>query len=76
MNVVAVGFVVLGAGFDGDDFADLAEKGTVEGSGVADGLREERRVAGAGDAVEALVPPVVGGDVEAGDAGGGVDELR
>ena len=76
VDVVADGLVVLGAGFGGDDGGDLVDEGRVPGGGHADGLREHGGVAGAGDAVEAFVPPVVGGDVEARDGGSGVDELR
>jgi hypothetical protein len=40
VDIVADGLVMLGAGFDGDDFADFAEERFIEGSGVADGLRK------------------------------------
>ena len=73
--VVGDGVVVLGASFSGDDFADGVDERRVPGGGVADGLREHGGVAGARDAVEAFVPPVVGGDVEARDGRGAVDEL-
>ena len=50
-------------------------RGRVPGGGDADGLREHGGEAGARDAVEAFVPPVVGGDVEARDGRGAIDEL-
>ena len=61
VDVVAEGFAVFGAGLGGDGGGDAAEQGRVPGGGHADGLREHGGVAGAGDAVEAFVPPVVGG---------------
>ena len=75
--VIAVGdgVVVLRARFSGDDFADGVDERRVPGGGVADGLREHGGEAGARDAVEAFVPPVVGGDVEARDGRGAIDEL-
>ncbi len=73
---MAEGLIVFGAGLGGDSGGDLPEEGGIPGGGHADGLREHRGVAGAGDAVEAFVPPVVGGDAEAWDGGCGVDELR
>ncbi len=76
VNVVADGLVVFGAGFGGDDGGDLVDERRVPGGGHADGLREHCGVAGAGDAVEALAPVVVGGNVEAWNGRSGVDELR
>ena len=73
--VVGDGVVVLGARFSGDDFADGVDERSVPCGGVADGLRKHRGEAGARDAVEAFVPPVVGGNVEARDGRGAVDEL-
>ena len=75
VNVVAVGLVVLGAGLDGDDFPDFSNQRPVEGCCIANGLGEERGEAGAGDAVEAFVPPVVRRNTEAGNSRSGVDEL-
>ena len=48
----------------------------VEGGGEPDGLGEDGGDAGAGHAVETLVPPVVGGDPQARDGGRIVRELR
>ena len=73
---MAEGFVVFGARLDGDGFADTPDQGRVPGRGHTDGLREQGGVAGAGDPVEAFAPPIVGGDAEAWDGDGGVDELR
>ena len=64
MIVVLHSIVVLRAGFGGDDFADVLDQWRVPGGGHADRLGEHGRDAGAGDAVEAFVPPVVGGDAE------------
>ena len=69
-------FVVLGTRLVGDGGGDLAHQRLVEGGGHADRLREDRRRAGSRDTVEALVPPVVGGDAEPLDGRGGVHELR
>ena len=68
--------VVLGPRLLGDDGRDAAHELLVEGRAEADGLREDRRDAGEGDAVEALIPPVVLGDAEARDGGRGVHHLR
>ncbi len=65
----------FGARFGGDDFADGVDERCVPGGGVADGLREHGGEAGARDAVEAFVPPVVGGNVETRNGSGAVDEL-
>src|SRR6185437_6442206 len=61
--------VVLGARLVGDRLADPAQAVHVERRRQRDRLREDRGDAGARDAVQALVPPVVGGDAEAGDGG-------
>src|ERR1700679_403724 len=63
--VVREGVVVLGAGLRRDDCADLLDERGVPRGGVADGLREHGGEAGAGDAVDAFVPPVIGGGVGA-----------
>src|SRR5579862_3692095 len=76
VHVVADSVVVLGAGFDGDDVADAADQGSVPGGGIANGLGKHGGESGARDAVEAFVPPVVGGDVEAGNGGGAIKGLR
>jgi hypothetical protein len=44
--------------------------------GVADGLGEHGGETGTRDAVEAFVPPVIGGDIEERDGSGAIDELR
>lgn len=46
-----------------------------EHGGGLDGAVEGDAPAVAGDAVQRLRPPLVGGDVEAGDGGGGVHQL-
>ena len=62
-------FVVLGAGFIGDGGGDAEDEVLVPRGGEADGFGENGGASGAGDAVEALVPPVVGRHVEARDGG-------
>lgn len=64
-NAVPEGGVEGGGGED-----DLGEHG-----GGLDGAAEADPLPVAGDAVQRLRPPLVGGDVEAGDGGGVVDEL-
>jgi len=73
--VVENGVVIFGTGFGGDDVGNAVDEVAVPGSGETDGLGKDGGDAGAGDAVEALVPPVVGGDVEARDGGGHVLHL-
>ena len=73
--VVCDGVVVFGTGFGGDDVGDGVEKIGVPGGGEADGLRENGGDAGTGDAVEAFVPPIVGGDLQTRDGGGDVLHL-
>jgi len=73
--VVGDGVVKFGAGFGGNGVGYAVEEVGVPSSSEADGLRENGGGAGTGDAVEAFVPPVVGGDVEAGDGGGDVLHL-
>ena len=68
--------VILGARLVGDGGGHAEDQVGVPGGGQADGFREYRGAAGAGDAVQALVPPVVGGDAEAVDGRGIVHELR
>src|SRR5271170_2548622 len=68
-------FVVLGAGFIGDGGGYAEDKVAVPSGGESDGLGKHRGATGAGDAVEALVPPVVGGDIETRDGGRIVHEL-
>lgn len=46
-----------------------------EHCGVSDGVQEIETIAVRGDAVHGLRPPLVGGDVEAGDGDGGADEV-
>ena len=53
----------------------MHERG-IPGGGQSDGLREDGGLPGARDAVERFVPPVVGGDVEAGDGRRGVLHLE
>jgi hypothetical protein len=73
--VLADEFVVFGAGFVGDGSGHLVLHVFVPGCREADGLGVDGGEAGAGDTVEALVPPVVGGDMEAGDRRCGVHHL-
>lgn len=74
-----------GAGLAGDGGGGAEPEGAVEGGGGEDDLGEAggggdgagEGDAGAveGEAVEGLGPPLVGGDAEAGDGRGGVDQL-
>ena len=73
--VVEDGVVVFGAGLGGDNVGDAMKEVAVPGGGEADGLWEDRGNSGASDSMEALVPPVVGGDIEARDGGGDVLHL-
>src|SRR5208282_6898363 len=56
--------IVLGAGLGGDDIGGLVQERRVPGGGHADGLRENRGVAGARDAVQTFVPIIIGGNAE------------
>ncbi len=67
--VVADGVVVLGARFGGDDLGFVVDERRVPGGGHADDLREVGGGAGEGVAVQAFVPPEVGGHAEARDGG-------
>ena len=74
--VVGDGVVVFGASLCRDDFTDGVNEGRIPCGCVADGLRKERSEAGARNAVEAFVPPVIGGNVEAGDCRGAINQLQ
>ena len=76
MVIFAHGLVVLGARFGGDGLAHAMHKAGVPGGGHADDLREVGGVAGEGDAVQTLVPPVVFGNAEPRDGGRVVAHLR
>src|SRR5262249_2443617 len=58
-------FVVFSASLGRDDVGDLVDEVFVPGGGETDSLWEDGGVAGARDAVQGLVPPVVGRDTEA-----------
>ncbi len=60
-------FVVLGASLVADHRGDAANKRFIPGGPEPDGLGKDRGDAGPGDPVQGLVPPVAGGDAEAGD---------
>ena len=68
--------IELGARLGRDDGADLPQQIGVPGGGKADRLREDGRLAVAGEAVEAFVPPVVGGQADGGIGGRGALQLR
>ena len=76
MLIVAHGLVVFGARFGGDGLAHAMHKLRVPGGGHADDLREIRGVSGEGDAVQALVPPVILGHAQARDGRSVVAHLR
>ena len=67
---------MLGARLVGDRDRDLVQPLGVPHRRQADRLREHRRDAGARDAVQPLVPPVVGGDAQALDRRRLVQHLR
>ncbi len=73
---LALRLVELGAALGGDDVAHLVDDRRIPRRGHADGLREDGRVAGAGDPVERLIPGLVVGDAEARDGRGKVLQLR
>ena len=60
----ANGGVVFGAGFRGDRFRDAVVERRVPGCGKSDGLGKHGGNPVAGDAMQGLVPPLVGGDAE------------
>jgi hypothetical protein len=68
--------VMLRARLVTDDGADLVHQRHVEGCGHPDRLRKDRRGARSGDAVQALVPPVVFGYTEPWDRRRAVHQLR
>src|SRR5205085_6863875 len=68
--------VVLGPRLVADRGRDVAHEGRVERRRHPDGLGEHGGRARAGHAVEAFVPPLVGGYPEAGDGRRVVHELR
>src|ERR1019366_8531740 len=68
--------VVLGAGLVGDRRGHAEDEAGIPGRGQPDGLREHRGAAGARHPVQALVPPVVGGNAEPLDGRRIVHRLR
>src|SRR5438270_10394754 len=69
------GVVVFGTGFGRDDIGDAIDEVGVPGCGEADGLRENGGDSRARDAVQALVPPVIGGNSKARVGASNVMEL-
>ena len=67
---------MLGARFGRDAIGDAKHQVGIPGCRKSYGLRKDRRDAGTGHAVQALVPPVVSRDVQACDGGRAVDHLR
>ncbi len=72
----ALGLVVFGAGFRGNDVAHAADHSRIPGGGHADGLRKDSCISGACHAVKGFVPCLVVGNAEAGNGGCPVFELR
>ncbi len=68
--------VVLGPSFVGDGGGHLLQEGSVERGGEPDGLGKDRGRSRPRHAVKALVPPLVGRDLEPRDRRGVVRELR
>ena len=66
---------ILRAELGGDDRRRVLHAVGIPHGRHADRLREHGGDAGAGDAVQPLVPPIVGGHAEAGDRGGGMAGL-
>lgn len=62
--------IVLCAGFRGDHFRDSLEIFLIEHRSQADGLRKHGSGTGARHAMERLVPPVIGGNVQSRDSRG------
>ena len=54
----------------------LMDQGRVKGSSEADGLGKHGGDAWPGNAVQSFAPPIVGGNLQAGNFAGLVDELR
>ena len=73
---VLYSIVVLGARFGRDDVGHAVNEVGVPRGGEADGLRENSGMTGASDAVQAFVPPIVGGNTKARDGAGNVLHLR
>ena len=72
----STGQVELGTRLGRGHRADLFQKLAVPGRRQPDGLRKHRRVAAAGDAVQTLVPPLVGRHAQARNRRSGVHRLR
>src|ERR1039458_5303017 len=72
---LALSFVVLASGLGGDDVSHGVDDRWVPGGGHADGLRKDRGVAGAGNAVEGFVPGLIVGNAKTWDGGGPVFKL-
>ena len=68
--------VILCAEFGADNVGSLMHKRFVEGGRHTDCLREDSGQAGASNAVETFVPPVIFRNVEPRNRGGGMAELR
>jgi hypothetical protein len=68
--------MVLGAGFIGDSLGYPMDELGIPCRRQADCLGKYGGQAGAGDAVEALVPPIVPGDIQSFNGRGIVDHLR
>ena len=75
MLIVTNGFVVFGAGFNGDGLPHGVDELRIPCSGHADDLGKIGGIASEGDAVQAFIPPVVFGDAEAPDGGGVIAHL-
>ena len=74
--VVLIGIIIeLGAAFDANNVSFLAKQLWVPRRGRARGLREYRRHAIVGHAVECLSPVVIGGQPQPSDAGCGILDL-
>ena len=69
------GVIVFGARFGGDDVGDAMNEIGVPSGGQANGLRENSGMTSARDAVQAFVPPVIGGNAEARDGLGDILHL-
>ena len=61
----ALRLIVFGAGFVGDDVTHRVHHRGIPGGRHADGLREDGRIAGAGDPVKSFAPSLIIGHTEA-----------
>jgi hypothetical protein len=74
--IFAHGLVAFGANFRRDGLTHVVYEVRIPGSRHADDLRKVCGIAGEGDAMQTLVPPIVPGDTQSGDGDGVIAHLR